>query len=108
VSRRDPTALKLRVLLHRDMRNAGMEMPLNKKDKAAFAAFERAEKRRERDEFLRSAGLDPRPPRWQGKAVKSIDQIEERLNRAISAEDFELAAALRDELNMRKGQAGAT
>jgi protein-arginine kinase activator protein McsA len=96
------------MLLRRDFSKVGMDLPLNKKEKAEFAAFERAEKRRERDEFLRSAGLDPRPPRSQGKAVKFSREIEERLNRAVAAEDFERAAALRDELEKRKGQNGAT
>jgi hypothetical protein len=96
------------MLLRRDFSKVGMDLPLNKKEETALAAFERAEKVRERDELLRSARLDPRTPRSEGKAVKSTQELEERLSRAISSEDFELAAALRDELEKRKGQTGAT
>jgi hypothetical protein len=96
------------MLLRRDLNNIGMDLPLSKKEKAELAALQRAENHRHRDELLRSADLDPRTLRSQGRAVKSIPEIEERLRLAIQAEDYDLAALLRDELIERKGHSRAT
>jgi protein-arginine kinase activator protein McsA len=86
----------------------GLDLPLNKEEKAELAAFERAQRRRQRDELLRSAGLDPRPPRCQGRAAKAIRELEVRLARAVRDQDYERAAELRDEIKRQKGQAGVT
>jgi protein-arginine kinase activator protein McsA len=91
------------VALRNDLRAAGVELRLTKKQEADLAAFERAQRKRHRNELLRSAGLDPRPPRCQGKAVKPIREIELRLARAVRDEDYERAAELRDEIKRQKG-----
>jgi len=96
------------MLLRRDLNKIGLDLPLSKEEKADLAALERAENRRHRDELLLSAGPNPRTPRSQEMTVKSIPDIEECLRLAVQAEDYELAALLRDELNDRKGHARET
>jgi excinuclease UvrABC helicase subunit UvrB len=80
-----------------------VEPRLNKKEKADLAAEEREQKRRQRDELLRSAGLDPRPPRRDGAAVRQsktekVVELRIKLKQAVLVEEYEKAAALRDQL----------
>jgi hypothetical protein len=103
-ARRDVASLVPLWALHRDLKAMGVDPPA-KKSRLDLAAVERIETRRQRDELLRSAGIDPRPPRRQGRAIQPIQAIKDRLAKAVREEDYEIAAALRDEL---RGHIGAT
>jgi excinuclease UvrABC helicase subunit UvrB len=84
-------------------RGGGIEPRLSKKEKADLEAEEGAQNRRQTDEMLRSAGMDPRPPRRDGCAVRrskaeAIVELRNQLKQAVLVEDYESAAALRDQL----------
>jgi hypothetical protein len=87
-----------------------VEPHLSKKEKADLKAEEKAQKRRQTDELISSAGLDPRPPRRDGQAVR-LSKAEERVDlrvkmrQAVLAEEYESAAALRDQLRELEGKA---
>jgi hypothetical protein len=87
--------------LKADLRKAGVNQPMSRREKLDVAAAERAEKKRTANELLRSAGQDPRPPRRKGRAV---GPLERRFRAAIKREDYERAAVLQDELRKLRGE----
>lgn len=70
-SNRDPVIAAWAAQFRQDARDLGLEVPLPKGLAQDADAVDQREEKRTIDEFLRSAGIDPRPARKDGKALRS-------------------------------------
>ncbi len=105
-ARRSPHSF-VTALLRSDMRTMCPDIAdkaFSAKEHADADAAERAETRRQRDEFLRGSGLDPKSSRSHGqsdqkmKMEAEIERLTVQKSQAIREERFEEAARLRDRI----------